>query len=110
MAHFYLKFLFTPLYGLYQNNIVQHLTNFDIGYNNALYNMTNTIKNLGFSETQASQMALGKIYRELMHQASLLAYADAYEFVATIMILLGIVALFMPKNELHGKKKTVVIE
>jgi hypothetical protein len=40
----------------------------------------------------------------------LLAYADAYEFVATIMILLGIVALFMPKNELHGKKKTVVIE
>lgn len=93
-----------------QNNIVQHLTNFDIGYNNALYNMTNTIKNLGFSETQASQMALGKIYRELMHQASLLAYADAYEFVATIMILLGIIALFMPKNELHGKKKTVVIE
>ena len=88
-----------------QNNLVQHLTNFDYGYSTAVTKVTTTLKGLGISDNQAPMMAMGKIYQELAHQASILAYRDAYEFVATIMIVLGVVALFMPKNELHGKKK-----
>lgn len=86
-----------------QSNLVQHLTAADPGYASALSNYTRTITNLGVSTAQAATTAAGHIYQELLHQATILAYMDAYHLLATILIISSIAALFIPNN-IQAKK------
>lgn len=81
-----------------QSYLVQHLTTADAGYHYAIETYTQAITNLGVPAALASTTAMGKIYQELLHQASILAYRDAYNFVAILLVVLGIAALFMPNN------------
>ena len=91
-----------------QSNLVQHLTTTDPGYQIALSNYTKTIMDLGVPASQATTAAMGQIYQQLIQQASILAFRDAYGFVASIMVILGIAALFMPGNELHKRSAQIV--
>lgn len=86
-----------------QAHLVQHLTTADPGYQSAIASYTQSIMNLGVPAVQASTMAIAKIYQELIQQANILAYRDAYNFVAIILVVLAIVALFMPSNALQKK-------
>jgi len=86
-----------------QSYLVQNLTTADPGYRSALTTYTQTITDLGVPAAQAPTMAMGHIYQELLHQASILAFADAYHFVAIIVVILAVVALFMPDNILQKK-------
>lgn len=81
-----------------QSYLVQHLTNDNPGYLQAIANYTQSIMNLGIPAEQAATGAVAHVYRELLHQASILAYRDAYNFVVVILVVLGIAALFMPNN------------
>ncbi|WP_378954789.1 DHA2 family efflux MFS transporter permease subunit [Pelosinus sp. sgz500959] len=91
-----------------QSNLAQHLTNADPGYLSALSTYTQEMISLGVPTVQASTSAMGQIYKELLHQASILAYRDVYNFVASILVILAIVALFMPSNK--PQKKGAPIE
>jgi DHA2 family multidrug resistance protein len=84
-----------------QANLVQHLTSADPGYNSLLAQYTHTLSNLGLAPSRISMTAMGQIYQQLLHQASILAFRDAYDFIAVILVVLGIAALFMPGNTLH---------
>lgn len=86
-----------------QSYLVQHLTAADPGFHSSLSSYTQSIMNLGIPYTQASSTAMGKIYQELIHQASILAYRDAYNYVAIILVVLAIVALLMPGNTIKKK-------
>jgi len=86
-----------------QAYLVQHLTAADPGYSSALADYTQTITNLGVPSSQAVTAAMGKIYQGLLHQASILAYRDAYHFLAAVLVLLAIAALFMPGNTIKKK-------
>ena len=86
-----------------QSYLVQHLTAADPGYRNAISAYMHTITDSGGSTVQASTVAMGRIYQELLHQASILAYRDAYNFVAITLVVVAVVALFMPGNDLHKK-------
>jgi DHA2 family multidrug resistance protein len=88
-----------------QANLVEHLTASDPGYTGSLATYTQAIMNLGIPASQATTDAMGKIYQELLHQASILAFRDAYNFVALICVALGIMALFMPGNPLKTREK-----
>ena len=58
----------------------------------------------------AKHAALSRIYQQVGLQASLLAYRDTYNFIAVILVVLAIAALFMPKDH-HQKtvhQRTVV--
>lgn len=90
-----------------QSNLVQHLTTANSGYQSALSNYTQSIMNLGVPYAEATTMAVGKIYQGLIQQASILAYRDAYNYVAIILVMLAIVALFMPGNSLKKKSAPV---
>jgi len=81
-----------------QSYLVQHLTATDPGYSNALATYTKAITDLGVPAAQVSSMAMGRIYQELLHQASILAFSDAYNFVAGIVVILAVAALLMPNN------------
>lgn len=87
-----------------QSNLVQHLTNADPGYRSALANYTQRMVDLGMPAAQASTSAMGQIYKELLHQASILAYRDVYNLIAIILVALAGIALFMPRNK--PQKKT----
>lgn len=89
-----------------QAYLVQHLTMADSGYRSAFFNYTQTITNLGIPSNQASTAAMGHIYQELLHQASILAFRDAHNFVAILLVVLGIIALFMPSNDPHKKSSS----
>lgn len=88
-----------------QSYLVQYLTNDNPGYRSALWTYTHAIKNLGVSASQSSTMAMGHINKELFHQASILAYRDAYNFIAITMLMLAVIALFMPANLLKHKEE-----
>jgi DHA2 family multidrug resistance protein len=81
-----------------QANLVPHLTAADPGYCRALSNYTQTITNLGVPAAKAATTAMGHIYQELLQQATILAYLDAYHLLAIILIVSGIAALFVPNN------------
>lgn len=90
-----------------QSYLVQHLTMADAGFRSTLAAYTQTFINLGVPLPLASTEAMAKIYQELLHQASILAYRDAYNFVAVLLVVLGIAALFMPSNQ--PKKKSAPV-
>lgn len=81
-----------------QASLVRHLTADNPGYTAALASYTQTITHLGLPAMQAATSAMGQIYKELLHQANILAFRDAYNFVAVTLLILGIAALFMPRN------------
>jgi DHA2 family multidrug resistance protein len=81
-----------------QSNLVQHLTAADPGYASALSNYTQAITNLGVPAAQAATTAIGHIYQDLLHQATILAYLDAYHLLTIILIVSSIAALFVPNN------------
>jgi DHA2 family multidrug resistance protein len=90
-----------------QSNLVQHLTNADAGYRSALLNSTRGITDLGVPAAQAQTSAMGQIYQGLLHQASILAYRDAYNLLAMVLLTLAVAALFMPSNTLRKKSAPV---
>lgn len=81
--------------------LVDKLSYADTGYQAALSHYRAALSNMG--NYTAQNMALGKIYQELQHQASILAYRDTYHAIAIILIVLAVIALFMPKNITHAQ-------
>lgn len=86
-----------------QNILAQHLVTTNPGYQAAFSHYTQVISQLGISDS--SYLAMAKIYQELLHQASILAFRDTYHLLAAVMLCLAFIALFMPKNKLHPKEK-----
>ncbi len=57
----------------------------------------------GMSAFDAAHAAMGKLYHELIHQASILAYNDAFQLMVCIMLSGIFLTLFLPGNPV-GKK------
>lgn len=91
-----------------QSYLTQHLTAADAGYVETLAVYVKQFIGAGMPAAQAQTAAIGKIYQELMHQAAILAYRDAYNFLAVLLLAMALLALFMPGNKLH--RKTVPAE
>ncbi|CUH97545.1 putative membrane protein [Propionispora sp. 2/2-37] len=91
---------------LEQSNLVQHLTTAAPGYSTSLSTYIQTIQNLGIPAAETSSKAMGQIYQELLHQASILAYRDTFNIVAAILFVLSITALFLPSKNLNKQEDT----
>ena len=90
-----------------QAYLVQHLSAAEPVYNQALASAKQALLQLGVSPNDAGPMAMGKLYQEMLHQAGILAYRDAFLFLATLLCIMDVGALFMPNNL---KKKEVASE
>jgi DHA2 family multidrug resistance protein len=71
---------------LHQNYLTQHLSPGSAAYQKAL-----------------STMPAGKIYQELLKQATILSYGDAFQLFAIIVAVLAVIALFLPRNKIQAK-------
>lgn len=75
-----------------------HISAADSVYQIALANYSQIMTHLGVPPAQVTTAAFWKMYQDLLHQASILAFRDAYNFIAGILLVLALVALLMPKN------------
>ena len=88
---------------LHQQHLAAHLMPGDPVYEQRLASVTHAIMDKGYSASEAAPLAMGNLYRELLHQASVLAYHDTFLFMAGIMACGVVLTLFLPANKV-GKK------
>jgi len=88
-----------------QSYLVDHLNSASTVFQSTLAAYTHQFMQMGMPSLMtfdaAQHAALAKIYQQVALQASLLAYRDAYNFMAVILLVLAVVALFMPRDSYH---------
>jgi len=88
---------------VHQSYLTQHLTSSDIGYKTMLNGYIHSALTHGNTMASATREAMGRIYGELMHQANIMAFSDAFAAVGVLMGILAIVSLVMPNNNPRAK-------
>lgn len=90
-----------------QTQLVDHLNAASANFRALLADYTQTIHDHGYNLAASTQMAYGRIYKELFHQSSIMAYSDAFAFMSLVGVAVMIVALFMPYNNPRAKKAEI---
>jgi len=79
----------------HQNHLVEHLTPFDSAFQMFSEQGAKFLHYRGFWESAAEYGSLGMIYRELLRQASMMAFNDAFFLVCIIMSCVLPLVIFM---------------
>jgi len=87
-----------------QSQLAGHLTATDFNYRALVADYTHTLYSHGHDMLSASQLAVGRIYQELLHQAAILAYSDAFIFMSMIGVGVMLLTLFLPYNNPRTQK------
>lgn len=88
----------------HQTLLSQHLAATDTVYQTTLATTTHTIVSTGYTQATAAASAAGKMYQHLVNQATMLGYGDAFQLFAIIVAVLGVLALFLPRNKVHDEE------
>jgi len=83
----------------HQSVLVEHLSPVNPAYRLLLQQYTDKIIAMGSSKAEAGISAMSRLYQELLSQSAMLAYCDAFRFLAAITLILAFLALLMPKNK-----------
>jgi len=86
----------------HQSNLVSHLTPFDMPYQIAVEKLKAFFHTLGFTDTMAKMAADGSIYRNLIKQASMIAFNDTF-WLMSIMLVATLPLLLIFKRPRHGE-------
>jgi DHA2 family multidrug resistance protein len=87
---------------IHQAVLVEHLAPTQPAYRFLLNQYTQAIIASGSNAATAALSASSKLYQELLAQASLLAYSDAFRFLSAITLLLAVCSLLMPRTRKHA--------
>ena len=81
-------------------------------YMDRLSQLTHALIAHGSSAAAAAQTAIGSLYRELLNQSAILAYADTFRFMATLLAGAACLTVLLPANKLPqpGSKKAADAE
>jgi MFS transporter, DHA2 family, multidrug resistance protein len=83
----------------HQSRLIENLTPFDSAYQMTSQEITRFLQYRGFENTLSEQGGLGSIYRELLRQASMLSFNDAFRIVSIIMICVLPLVFFMKRGK-----------
>jgi len=83
----------------HQVHLVEHLTPFDRNFQAALPNISQILQGRGVSPSLSDQGSLDVIYGELIRQASMFSFNDAFYLLSTMMMLTLPLVLLMKKGE-----------
>jgi DHA2 family multidrug resistance protein len=89
---------------IHQSQMVDRLVPGDPVFDTAMHNLTVSGMAHGLTQTAASSNATGVIYKELLSQSSILAYHDAFMFLAALVSVAMIAAICLPMNRPGVKK------
>jgi DHA2 family multidrug resistance protein len=82
----------------HQTHLVEHLTPFDSAYQNISGQSSDLLRYRGFPDALSEQGGPGILYRELLRQASMLSFNDAFYLVSILMICI-LPLVFLMKRE-----------
>lgn len=83
----------------HQNRLGEHLTPFDLPYQSAVEHGAQLLQGKGLDGPMAQYGALAGIYRELLRQASMLSFNDAFYLISVIMICILPLVLLMRRGK-----------
>ena len=91
-----------------QVNLSSHLAAGNAVYENHLSHLTHAFIAHGVSAADAAHSAIASIYRELLEQSTILAYADTFQFMAIMLAGAACLTLLVPANKMPtpGAKQT----
>jgi DHA2 family multidrug resistance protein len=87
---------------LHQVHLIEHLTPFERNFQLALPQISRILQGRGFIPSLQNQESWGLIYNQLIRQASMLSFNDAFYLLSIIMMLILPLVLLMKKGEAHG--------
>jgi MFS transporter, DHA2 family, multidrug resistance protein len=84
---------------LHQSRLVEHLTPFDWPYQWTTHNIQSFLHQKGIPDALAPQGSLGIIYRNLIGQATMIAFNDAFHFVLILMLTILPLIFFLKRPD-----------
>jgi DHA2 family multidrug resistance protein len=79
----------------HQDHLAQHLTIFDRNLQLTLPQISQLLQEKGFANSLFNQGGLGMIYNQLLRQASMLSFNDAFYLLSILMVLILPLVLLM---------------
>ncbi|MBF0463307.1 MAG: DHA2 family efflux MFS transporter permease subunit [Magnetococcales bacterium] len=95
---------------LHQTHLVQHLGEADFVYQTAVAETTHTLLAYGYAPVMAAVTAPGRLYQQVINQATMLSYGDAFQAFAVLIGVLAVLTLGLPRNKVHKKPSSVPLE
>jgi DHA2 family multidrug resistance protein len=86
----------------HQVHLVERLTPFDSNFQIAFPQISQMLQQKGFTPSLSDQGSLGLIYGEVIKQASMLSFNDAFYLLSTMMMLIFPLVLLMKKGKAEG--------
>jgi DHA2 family multidrug resistance protein len=83
----------------HQNHLAEHLTIFDPNLQLALSQISRFLQERGFANSLPNHGGLGLIYNQLLRQASMLSFNDAFYLLSAMMVLILPLVLLMRKGK-----------
>ena len=80
---------------IHQAHLSEHITSFDLGYQNAVNGSAQLLSQQGMDPVTAQQGGVGAIYNELLKQAYMLSFNDVFLILTVMMICMLPLILFM---------------
>ena len=90
---------------LHQVNLVEHLTPFDTSYQLTLSRAEQFLQHMGFDVSTAQQGSLSVIHGQLLRQASMLSFNDAFYILSLLLICTLPLLLLIRRSESAGADK-----
>ena len=90
---------------LHQVNLVEHLTPFDTSYQLTLSRADQFLQHMGFDVSTAQQGSLSVIHGQLLRQASMLSFNDAFYILSLLLICTLPLLLLIRRSESAGADK-----
>jgi DHA2 family multidrug resistance protein len=85
----------------HQSSLATHLSPFDVNYQIAVEKLKAFFHALGFTDSMSKMAADGTIYRELIRQATMIAFNDTFWLMSAMLVAtLPLILLF--KRPRHG--------
>jgi DHA2 family multidrug resistance protein len=83
----------------HQNHLVEHLTPFDTRYQIASSQLSQSLQQKGFDAVTSQNAGLSGLYGQLLRQASMLSFNDAFYLISIIMICTFPLLILMKKRQ-----------
>lgn len=83
----------------HQNRLVEHLTPFDANYQIAYRQSAQILQYKGFEGVTAQQGSLAAIYEQLLRQASMMSFNDAFYLTSIILVCILPLLFFMKRGK-----------
>jgi DHA2 family multidrug resistance protein len=86
---------------VHQSRLVESINPLNLNYTDALDTATRTLMAQGLSRAEASQVAVGRIYQNVLQQASMMAFIDCFWVLMIFVALVFPTVMLLKRSPVH---------